>query len=56
MWVISANSCVIAVNWNDAKRRVLKNYREWIRAVCYPMKSIELCHAENRGIRVEGVP
>lgn len=23
-----------AVNWSDAKRRVLKSYREWIRAVC----------------------
>jgi hypothetical protein len=24
------------VNWADAKRRVLKSYREWIRAVCSP--------------------
>lgn len=23
----------IAVNWNDAHRRVLKSYREWIRSV-----------------------
>ncbi len=23
----------LAVNWNDAKRRVLKSYRDWIRAV-----------------------
>lgn len=23
-----------AANWNDAKRRVLASYREWIRAVC----------------------
>jgi len=22
-----------AVNWNDARRRVLKSYREWIRSV-----------------------
>lgn len=27
-------SWVVAVNWGDAKRRVLKSYREWIRAVC----------------------
>lgn len=26
----------IAVNWNDAHRRVLKSYREWIRSVCFP--------------------
>jgi len=26
-----------AVNWSDAKRRVLKSYREWIRAVRYAL-------------------
>ena len=26
----------IAVNWNDAHRRVLKSYREWIRSVRVP--------------------
>lgn len=25
----------IAVNWNDARQRVLKSYREWLRAVRY---------------------
>lgn len=25
-----------AVNWSDAKRRVLKSYREWIRSVRFP--------------------
>lgn len=28
-----------AVNWADAQRRVLKSYREWIRAVrCLPLR------------------
>jgi hypothetical protein len=26
----------LAINWNDAHRRVLKSYREWIRAVRCP--------------------
>lgn len=25
----------VAINWSDARRRVLKGYREWLRAVCY---------------------
>lgn len=27
---------IIAVNWRDAKLRVLKSYREWLRAVSIP--------------------
>jgi hypothetical protein len=29
-----ANCESVAVNWSDAKRRVLGSYREWIRSVC----------------------
>ena len=28
-----ANEWRVAVNWPDAKRRVLRSYREWIRSV-----------------------
>ena len=36
-----------AVNWADAKRRVLKSYREWIRAVRYlpPCGCSAMCNA-----------
>jgi hypothetical protein len=31
-----ANVVCLAVNWGDAKYRVLKSYREWLRAVSLP--------------------
>lgn len=31
-----ANDAIPAVNLNDAKRRVLRSYREWIRSVRLP--------------------
>jgi hypothetical protein len=33
---IGANVLCLAVNWGDAKFRVLKSYREWLRAVSLP--------------------
>ena len=32
-----------AVNWTDAKRRVLKSYREWMRAVSCPFTCLPGC-------------
>jgi hypothetical protein len=30
---------LLAVNWADAKRRVIKSYRDWLRAVRFPSDS-----------------
>jgi hypothetical protein len=32
-WEMKANRLILAVNWADAQRRVLKSYREWLRSV-----------------------
>lgn len=38
-----------AVNWNDAKRRVIHSYRDWVRSV-----RLFLFMGESREIRVQG--
>lgn len=40
-YLVNAN-LLSAVNWADAKRRVFKSYRDWLRAVSLPLPNSSL--------------
>ena len=56
---IDRANIISAVNWRDAQQRVIKSYRDWVRAVCIPYarksRQYKTLEAKKRQLKANGL-